>query len=311
MQRFYDYKGVPAQARRAVAAIGNFDGVHLGHQALFARARALAREQGVPFAVVTFEPHPRLFFAPQGAPFRLMTAAQKENALASAGVEVLFSLPFDAALAALTPEAFAEDVLAKGLGLSSVVVGEGFAFGRARSGGIDDLKALGGRFGFDVSVLSPVDAPDGAPYASSRVRGLLANGDLDSAAGLLGRPWEIEGPVIHGDKRGRELGFPTANQDLGDYLRPLFGIYAVRARVEEGRWLDGVSSLGIRPMFKTVAPLLETHIFDFDEDIYGKKLAVQPVKFLRPEARYDTIEALKRQISEDCQNARAVLKSRA
>lgn len=310
MQVFYGYTGIPPGVKKAVAAIGNFDGVHLGHRALFAKVREIARARGAAVAVVTFEPHPRTFFAPQGMPFRLMTPAQKERALAEQGVDVLFSLSFDAQMAALSAEDFAEQVLACGLGLSGAVVGENFAFGRGREGSVDTLKMLGSRNGFDVTVLSPVEAPDGAPYASSRIRGLLVNGDLDSAAALLGRPWEIEGEVVHGDKRGRELGFPTANQDLGDYLRPLFGIYAVRARVEAGNWLPAVSSLGMRPMFKTSAPLLETHIFDFNDDIYGKKLTVQPVKFLRPEARYDTIEALKRQIFEDCQNARAVLESR-
>ena len=312
MQIFYGHSAIPASVRGCVAAIGNFDGVHLGHRFLFEKARALAQARGVPLAVLTFEPHPREFFASKGEPFRLMTAGQKQQALAALGIDVLFSLPFDQTLAELHADDFVRRVLCDGLGLSGVAVGENFAFGRGRSGSVDTLRKLGGSCGFEVCVVPAANAPDGGPYASSRIRGLLKNGDVSGAQALLGHPWEIEGMVVHGDKRGRALGFPTANQNLGGYVRPLFGIYAVRVRVHSipgTPWFDGVSSLGIRPMFRTAEPLLETHIFDFNSDIYDKEISVQPVKFLRPEARYETLDALTAQIRQDCLDARRVLKS--
>ena len=308
MQVFYGHSGIPAKARGCVAVIGNFDGVHLGHLALFQRAREMARAKGAPFAVLTFEPHPREFFASKGEPFRLMTAGQRQRALEAAGVDILFCLAFDQAMAALSADDFIDRVLIKGLGLSGVVVGENFAFGKGRSGSVDTLQR---HRGFEVLIVPAVNAPDGAPYASSRIRGLLKNGDIQGAEALLGHPWELEGIVIHGDKRGRELGFPTANQSLGAYAQPLFGIYAVRVQINDAKapLLSGVSSLGIRPMFRMAEPLLETHIFDFNDNIYGNILRVQPVKFLRPEAKYETLDALKAQIRQDCLEARAVLKS--
>lgn len=312
MQIFYGYSDIPKTARGSFAAIGNFDGVHLGHGALFQKAGRWAQARGVPLAALTFEPHPREFFASRGEPFRLMTAGQKHRALEALGVDIIFNLPFDQRLSLLSADDFVHQVLGAGLGLSGVVVGENFAFGAGRLGSVDTLKRHGSIDGFDVCIVPAVNAPDGGPYASSRIRGLLKNGDIQGATSLLGHPWEIEGTVIHGDKRGRELGFPTANQNLGSYVRPLFGIYAVLARIGDdpgARWHEGVSSLGIRPMFRTAEPLLETHIFDFNSDIYGKNISIRPVKFLRPEARYETLDALKTQIRQDCLEARAALKS--
>lgn len=313
MQVFYGHSGAPAEVKGCVAAIGNFDGVHLGHRTLFKLAREMATAKGAKLAVVTFEPHPREFFASKGEPFRLMTAGQKQRALALAGIDVLIVLPFDQALASLSADGFVRQILGGGLAVCGVVVGENFVFGNGRSGSVETLEKLGGICGFEVRVARAANDAEGVPYASSRIRGLLKNGDIAGAGNILGHPWEMEGAVIHGDKRGRELGFPTANQSLDGYVRPLFGIYAVKASLAlgalAGRWLPGVSSLGIRPMFRKAEPLLETHIFDFNDDIYGNILRVRPVKFLRPEAKYETLDALKAQIRQDCLDARVALQS--
>ena len=298
---------IPDDARGSVCVIGNFDGLHLGHQALLRQAADIARIQNAPLSVLTFEPHPREFFQPDTEPFRLTLLPAKQRILGSLGVAHLFAAEFNAALAALTAEDFIEKVLKKQLGVKHVMVGRDFAFGRGRAGNVEQLHRIAG---FGVTAIDPVTCDGEETYSSTRVRGLLRAGKLDDAAALLGRRWEIEMPVVHGDKRGRELGYPTANQQAGRYLRLPLGIYAVRVLIEgETVWRDGVANFGIRPMFRITQPIFETYIFDFDSEIYGKNLRVQPVKFLRPEQEFKGLEALSAQIKQDCHAAAAVLKS--
>lgn len=298
---------IPEDARGSVCVIGNFDGLHLGHQALLRQAADIARAQNAPLSVLTFEPHPREFFQPDGDPFRLTLLPAKQRILAGLGVAHLFAAEFNAALAALSPQEFIENILKKQLGVKHVMVGRDFAFGRGRAGTIEHLRQAAG---FGLTAIDPVTCDGEETYSSTRVRGLLRAGKLDEAAALLGRRWEIEMPVVHGDKRGRELGYPTANQQAGRYLRLPLGIYAVRAQVEgETMWRDGVANFGIRPMFRITQPIFETYIFDYSTKIYGKNLRVQPVKFLRPEQEFKGLEALAAQIKQDCHSAAAVLKS--
>ncbi len=302
-----NFHQVPDDARGSVCVIGNFDGLHLGHQALLRQAADIARTQNTPLSVLTFEPHPREFFQPDTEPFRLTLLPAKLRILGGFGVKHLFAAEFNAALAALTPGEFIEKILKNALGVKHVMVGRDFAFGRGRAGNIEHLRQVAG---FGLTAIDPVTCDGSETYSSTRVRALLRFGKLDEAAALLGRRWEIEMPVVHGDKRGRELGYPTANQQAGRYLRLPLGIYAVRAQVEdETAWRDGVANFGIRPMFRIAQPIFETYIFDYDTEIYGKNLRVQPVKFLRPEQEFKGLEALAAQIKLDCHSAAAVLKS--
>ncbi|MFN4275206.1 MAG: bifunctional riboflavin kinase/FAD synthetase [Ferrovibrio sp.] len=299
----------PPALRGAVAAIGNFDGVHLGHRALIAAARAQAESSGgKPVAVMTFEPHPRRFFVPSSPPFRLDALETKARILESLGVNATLALPFDAQLAAQSPQDFVDHILARDLGLSHVVVGYDFTFGKARSGNTDLLHELGARHGIGVTVVAAQG--DSEAYSSSRVRKLLEAGDLAGANRLLARPWEIIGTVEHGDKRGRELGYPTANVALSDFQVPKFGIYAVRCEVD-GRWYDGVASLGIRPTFDQTDVKLEVYLFDFSGDLYGRSMRVEFHAFLRPELKYEGPEALKRQIALDVTEAKRALAAQA
>jgi riboflavin kinase / FMN adenylyltransferase len=302
---------LPPDARRAVVAIGNFDGVHRGHQAVIAQARAQAEALKAPLAVMTFEPHPRAFFAPELAPFRLTPLAAKARALASLGVEHLYVIAFDRAFAQRSAHDFIAETLAADLGAACVVVGGDFKFGRGRQGDIAFLEREASALGIRVSRVVPV-AVDGKQIASRRIREHLVAGELGAAAALLGRPWEVEGVVVHGDKLGRTIGFPTANIDLGDMLRPRIGIYAVEASRDDGAtWQGGVASLGYRPTVGGRDLRFEVFLFDFDGDLYGKTLRVRPIKYLRDEVALDGLDALKRKIKEDEAEARAVLAVRA
>lgn len=304
MENVYeDMTALPRQARRPVLAIGNFDGVHLGHQALIAHTKELADKLSTRAAVMTFEPHPREFFKPDDAPFRLTLLPMKARLFAAMGVDDVFAPPFDAGFAALTADDFMQ-FLQDRLQPRHIVIGADFAFGKGRGGGIDSLRDM-----FDVTVVKPVTCADGAVYSSTRIRALLQTGKLPEAAALLGRPWEIEAEVVHGDKRGRELGYPTANQQVDRYIRIPYGIYAVRVTVEgEKSPRFGVANFGIRPMFKIKQPIFETHIFDFTGNIYGKALRVEPVCFLRPEKAFKDLDTLVLQMKQDCLDARAVFK---
>ena len=293
---------------RAAVAIGAFDGVHRGHQAVIDAARAIAKERGLPLGVVSFEPHPRRWFQPEAAPFRLMSPGQMERALNDLGVDGLYRLPFDADMAAMSDRAFALEGLGPdGIAIAHAAVGFDFTFGKGRSGSPEALARYGETAGFTVSPVARVDDAHGLKLSYSAVREALKAGDMARATAILGRPFAIEGEVIHGDKRGRTIGVPTLNIALGDYMRPAYGVYATRTRLPDSRVVDGVASLGVRPMYPTDEPLLEVWLFDFDGDLYGQTVETDLVAFLRPEATCDGLDALKVQIEADAAAARAAL----
>ncbi|GGG97216.1 riboflavin biosynthesis protein [Glycocaulis albus] len=294
-----------------VAALGNFDGVHAGHRVVLGHARDLAASIGsVPVAAV-FSPHPRRLFRPDEPPFRLMNDAQRERALLAAGAQRVDTIRFDAALAAMTPEEFVREVLVGQLALDGVVTGADFCFGKGRAGNAETLKALGAQYRLAVTIAPTLVAErlsDRAKFSSSAVRHALREGDVKTAAELLGRPWAIEGEVAHGDKRGRTLGFPTANISLGEYLRPKAGVYAVKA-VLPGRAepVGGVANIGKRPTVDGTEERLEVFFFDYSGDLYSQTLEVELIGFIREERRFDGLDALKRQIAADSAEARALL----
>jgi riboflavin kinase/FMN adenylyltransferase len=304
------YSGHP---RRSVLAMGNFDGVHRGHAALIGHARERACAEGRPIAVLTFEPHPRGVFRPGGEPFRLTPFRVKERELARLGVELLFVEHFDMAFAAKSAEAFIDEILVGAIGAAHIVVGYNCTFGNGRRGTPEVLRAAAVRCGFGVTVLDPVRRQDATLYSSTHIRELLKGGNPREAAGLLGRFWEIDGRVKEGDRRGRGLGFPTANLGLGEYLHPRLGVYAVRVRGDgpddplAGRAVDGVANLGLRPTVGGHAPRLEAHLFDLDLDLYGRHLRVALVDFIREERRFSGLDELKAQIAADAARARAIL----
>ncbi len=290
--------------------MGNFDGVHLGHQAVIDLARRAAAP-ATPLGVVTFEPHPRQFFAPDAPPFRLMNAEARRHRLEKLGVARLYELPFDPALAAMSPRAFAEVVLTEGLGIAHVVVGADFRFGKGRTGTAADLAELGRGLGFGTTVAELVH-DDGAEISSTAIRLALSEGRPRDAARMLGHWHRIEGPVLHGDKRGRDLGFPTVNMAIAGLHPPRFGIYAVKVDVLSGPYVgtyDGAASLGTRPTFGENLPNFETFLFDFAGDLYGADLSVALVDFLRPEIRFTSLPELIAQMEQDCAEARERLSS--
>ena len=310
MRLFRHISSVPADARGAVVAIGNFDGLHRGHQAVIAAARARADADGRPLALMTFRPHPRRFFRPDDEPFRLTPFRAKVRAIADLGVDTLFVWRFDAQMASVTAEAFVETILHQGVGASHVVVGHDFAFGNKRAGNADLLRAKGAELGFGVTVVEPAKDDSDEIYSSSVIRQYLRDGQPQRAAALLGRLWEIEGRVLPGDQRGRTIGFPTANVEPAEYMRPASGVYAVRAGVTSGgetQWYDGVANFGVRPTVDGERLLLETHLFDFSGDLYGKYLRVALVEHLRPELKFESFAALQQQIAADSQQAREYL----
>lgn len=310
MQRLDGGSAVPAAMRGGIVALGNFDGFHLGHQAVVGLAVARARAEGRPALVATFDPHPVRYFQPDSAPFRLTTLDQRERLFAAAGADAMVVFGFDAALAALTATEFVGDRLIDKIGVGGVVTGEDFTFGKAKSGNVAVLATLGIENGFAVETVGAVSL-DGVPVSSSRIRDLLKAGDPRGAAKLLTRPFTVAGTVQHGDKLGRTIGYPTANLDMGKYLRPAYGIYAVRGRLADGRVLDGAANLGIRPSFDPPKELLEPYFFDFSEDLYGQPIEVELIEYLRPEAKFDTLEALTTQMDADCARARAILADEA
>jgi riboflavin kinase/FMN adenylyltransferase len=307
MKRHLSHRDLDAADRGAAAAIGNFDGVHLGHQAVLALARAAAAEQDVPFGVVTFEPHPRSFFAPEGAPFRLMTADARARRMEKLGVEQLYEIPFDADLAGLSAEAFLRDVLAEALGLLHLVAGADFRFGKGRAGDTDLLRRLGPALGIDVTITPLVADADG-DFSSTAIRRALSEGRPEEAARILGHWHRVEGPVREGDRRGRDLGFPTANLGLEGLHLPRLGVYAVAVDVldgpHRGRY-GGAASIGTRPTFGENVPNLEVYLLDFDGDLYGAQLSVALLAYLRPEWRFETVPALVAQMQADVAEARA------
>ena len=308
MERLEGGSAVPAHLAGGIVALGNFDGFHLGHQAVVGRAVARARAEGRPALVATFDPHPVRYFKPGVPPFRLTTLDQRERLFAQAGAEAMLVFSFGAELASVPAESFVADWLAGRIGAAGVVTGEDFTFGKGRGGNVAVLRDLAPRHGMSVDAVGPVT--DGSePVSSSRIRDALRSGDCAEAARLMTRPFAIEGVVEHGDKRGRALGYPTANMSLGAYLRPRFGIYAVRGHLPGGMVRGGVANLGIRPTFDPPKELLEPYFFDFGGDLYGQRIEVELIAHLRDEARFDSLDALKAQMQADEAAARKILQT--
>lgn len=297
---------LPEALRGAVIALGNFDGFHLGHQAVVHAALDWARAEGRPCIVATFDPHPVRFFAPAAPPFRLTTLDQRAQLFAAAGTDAMLVFQFDADLAATSAQDFVTELLARRLGAAGVVTGEDFTFGQGRGGNVAVLRALGATCGLATRAVGPV-ADAGEVVSSTRIREALQAGDCATATRLLTRPFAIRGTVQHGDKLGRTIGYPTANIALGSYLRPRYGIYAVTGTLPDGRVLRGAANLGLRPMFDPPKELLEPHFFDFSGDLYGEVIEVSFHHFLRSEAKFATIDALTAQIAADCAQAKALL----
>lgn len=315
MRIFRHYTDLPEDARGCVVAVGNFDGLHKGHQVVIGEAGSIARAQdapqGAPWAVMTFEPHPDLLFKPDLPPFRLTTMRTKAHMIESLGVDELLVQHFDKAFASLSAEDFVDEVIVKGLGASHVVAGYDFRFGQKRLGDCDTLLHMGRERGFGFTAVPKVTDDDGVVYSSTRVRDCLKAGDARGAAHVLGRAFELEGRVEHGDARGRQLGFPTANVHLGEFLRPATGVYAIQAGLDEGAetvWRDGVANFGRRPTFHADDDVvLEAHLFDFAGDLYGKHLRVRLIERLRDEQKFSGLDALKAQIAIDCEKAKEIL----
>ncbi|TKZ21017.1 bifunctional riboflavin kinase/FAD synthetase [Shimia litoralis] len=307
MRILRDYQFVPPQDRGASAAIGNFDGVHLGHQSVIEIARNAAPK--APLGIVTFEPHPREYFAPKGPSFRLTNSKSRAHRLEKLGVDLLYELPFNTALSELTPFEFAKNVLADGLGLTHVVIGADFCFGKGRKGTAEDLEALGQQLGFGVTI-APLVKSSQSQVSSTNIRHAISEGRPRDAAKMLGHWHRIDGPVIGGEQRGRELGFPTANMSIDGLHPPKFGVYAVMVDVLDGPnqgSYRGAASVGVRPMFGENQANIETYLFDFSGDLYGANLSVALVEYLRPEMKFDGLDALIAQMDADCNTCRQIL----
>jgi len=304
MKIYHDWRGLPPEARGAAIALGNFDGVHIGHAAVVRAAHAAS--PSAPLAVLTFEPHPRAFFRPQDPPFRLTLSAERAAALARLGVTLLYELPFDAEFSRITAEQFCADVLHAGLGAAQLACGADFAFGHRRGGDIAFLAGRAEALGIGLTTVPPVTDAQG-PISSTRIRRLLQEGYPERAAAALGRPHTIRGEVIHGDARGRTIGFPTANMLLGEHLEPARGVYAITARLPDGAEVNGVANIGQRPTVGGTQSRLEANLFDFAGDLYGQELTVALRHFIREERKFESFEALKAQIARDAATARALL----
>jgi riboflavin kinase/FMN adenylyltransferase len=305
MQTIRHWQGLAAAHRGASVAMGNFDGVHLGHRSVI----ELAAKAPAPLGIVTFEPHPREFFAPAAPPFRLMNAEARGHRMEKLGVQLLYELPFDAGLAGMSDAEFVRRVLCDGLGVAQVTVGADFRYGKGRAGSAESLARQGAECGFGVTI-APLLRIEGLEASSTAIRSALSEGRPRDAAAMLGHWHRIEGAVEHGAKRGRDLGYPTANMGLAGLHLPRLGVYAVRADILTGPQAgsyDGVASLGVRPMFGENAPNLETHLFDFSGDLYGQHLSVALIDYLRPELKLATLDALVAQIDADCAAARSCL----
>jgi riboflavin kinase/FMN adenylyltransferase len=310
MRIYRHYDALPADARGAAVAIGNFDGVHPGHQTVIHEAGLIAGDMCRPWAVLTFEPHPRAFFTPGSEPFRLTPFRSKARRIAELGADLLIVQRFDKAFSSLPADDFINTVLVDGLGAGHVVSGYDFVFGHKRGGNCELLLAMGAKKGFGFTAVNAQTDSSGEAYSSTRVRERLGDADPRGAAAILGRDFEIEGRVARGEARGKSIGFPTANIPLGAYLRPALGVYAVRAAIEQENgeiWLDGVANIGVRPTFGSDGVVLEVFLFDFDDDLYGKRLRVRLVDFLRPEKKFDGVDDLKAQIAQDSAKAQKIL----
>ena len=306
MKILHGWKTLGEADRGAAVALGNFDGVHLGHQRVIADAAEAAGRLGAPLGVISFEPHARMHFEPDAAPFRLMLPHQLARAVEDLGTDRLYLLPFGAEMANFTDHDFVRDVLVAGLGVRHVAVGFDVTFGKGRTGDPASMRRYGDELGFSVSVAPAVES-GGRKISSTAIREALAAGHPDAAAAILGRPFAIEGVVQKGRQLGRQLGFPTANVPLGDYVAPKFGVYATRTRLADGRELGGVANIGVNPTTGEVDPRLEVWLFDFDEDIYGETIETDLIAFLRPEEKFASVEAMVDQIWLDARTARLLL----
>lgn len=310
MRIFRHYENFPDDLKGSAIAVGNFDGVHLGHCGVIGEASRIAQAAGIPWGVMTFEPHPRMYFKPDQPSFRITPLRAKSHAIAELGADFMVVLRFDGELATLGAHDFVHRVLVDSLGVHHVVCGYDFSFGKGREGNCEFLLHEGKDHGFGMTAVGAIDDETGEAYSSTRVRACLRDGNPKAAATLLGRPFEIAGRVTQGDQRGRTIGFPTANIHLDDYLEPTHGVYAVRAAIEtadEPEWINGVANLGMRPTFDKTDPVLEVFLFDFEGDLYDRHLRVQMMDFIRPEQKFDGLDALKAQIDKDCDTARAIL----
>ena len=308
------FGNIPADLTGATVVIGNFDGVHRGHQAVIGRATEIARATSTPLIAMTFEPHPRRYFQPDGDPFRLTPFRTKVSQIDALGVDAMLVVRFNHKFSQFSGEEFVDRVLLANLQANCVVVGYDFTFGRNRGGDINMLAARAKTDGFAFEAVDPVTSADDVIYSSTAIRNHLAAGKPGHAAALLGRPFEIAGRVAHGDEIGRTIGFRTANVLLADYLKPAFGIYAVRVGIEtenEIMWHDAVANLGTRPTVGGTKALLEPHIFNFSKDIYGQRIRVAFIEYIRPEVHFETMEEMTRQIENDCEVERRLLKTRA
>jgi riboflavin kinase/FMN adenylyltransferase len=309
---FHHWRGLADQDKGAALALGNFDGVHKGHQAVIADAAKAARRLGAPLGVISFEPHPRMHFRPDAPPFRLMNPHQLARTLDGLAVDRLYLLPFGMEIAEFSDRDFVNEVLVKGLGVRHVAVGFDITFGKGRTGDPDLMRRYGEEFGFTVSVAEAAGDNDGK-FSSTAAREALRDGLPEHAADVLGRPFAIEGVVKKGRQLGRQLGFPTANVPLGDYVAPKFGVYATRTRLQDGRQLGGVANIGVNPTPGLVDPRLEVWLFEFDEDIYGETIETDLIAFLRPEVTFrDTagnfdVPAMVSQVHEDARQAKVIL----
>ena len=302
------WKDLQAGDRGAALAMGSFDGVHRGHQRVIALAAKAAGELAAPLGVITFDPHPRVYFRPDEPAFRLMKPDQQARALEALGVDILYVLPLDPQLANMTDREFAARVLHEGLGARHVAVGFDNSFGKDRTGSPETMRAYGQEMGFGVSVAEPVADGEGEKFSSTAVREALREGHPEVAAAILGRPFAIEGAVQRGRQLGRKLGFPTANIRLADYVTPRFGVYATRTRLPDGREIPGVANLGVNPTVDgATIPLLEVWLFDFDEDIYDQVIETDLVAFLRPEEKFESLDVMTEQVMRDAQAARDLL----
>jgi riboflavin kinase/FMN adenylyltransferase len=306
MERLTLDKPVPEQLRGSVLALGNFDGFHLGHQAVVSRAVARGFHERRPVIVATFDPHPVRHFKPDVPPFKLTSLDQRERLFAHAGADAMLVFCFDAELASTSAEDFIAKLLAERIGAAGVVTGDDFTFGRGRGGNVEVLKAVGAKVGIVAEAVAPV-LLDGQRISSGRIREALAAGDPGTATHLLSRPFAVEAVVERGDGRGRDLGYPTANLTLGDYQRPAYGIYAGHVRLDDEREFPAVASLGIRPTFEPPVELLEAHLFDFDEDLYGRTIEVALHAYIRPEEKFENMAALSARMREDEAAARELL----
>lgn len=308
MKTYQTYSGLSKTEKGAVIALGNFDGLHRGHQAVITQAKSIANDLGAPLGIGLFRPHPRKFFKPGTPPFRLMNPTIRASIMESLGVDVLYEIPFDNDLREMDDVQFVEDVLHQGLGIAHVVVGEDYGFGKNRCGNVDTLKTLCAERSIGVTPMKPLGLHQlYGKYGSTEIRKALQDGDVFHAAHMLSRPWTVDGIVQQGDQRGRTINFPTANLEFGDLVRPKFGVYCVEVKLADSDdWLPAIANTGSRPTVGGEEARLEVHIFNFDQDIYGQNIQVRFRSFIRGEQKFESFEALKDQIINDCEGAKAL-----